>query len=365
MTQFMILRKISLRNFRNYAELQLNLADGCNFFVGDNAQGKSNFLEAVHVLGVTRSFRASSDRELARLGSTGFEVSGEFIDELRVRRLATMLYDQGRGRENSLDRKRLSNALWVGKFPMVLFSPECHKITGGPPAERRRFVDLLLCQSTPAYLADLLEYNRVLRQRNALLAQSESGTEKNLVAWSQALAVYGCRIVRARRKFVKEYEQILSQSYQHISGSTLPFYFAYRTQFQSEEITPERFLHFLQGARAQEERRKRTQVGPHFDDFIFAIDGKDLRKYGSRGEQKSALIALKHAETVYLKTRTGTAPIILLDDPASELDGKRLRSTLEYFYGIGQLLITSTTVLTQGFERPFQSFRVAAGTIAS
>ncbi len=359
----MILRRISLRNFRNYTELDLRLSDSCNFFVGDNAQGKSNLLEAAHVLGVTRSFRTSSDRELVRLGSAGYEISGEFIDELQVRHLTTILYDLRLGKEVSLDRKRMQNTSWVGKFPIVHFSPECHKITGGPPAERRRFVDLLLCQSSPVYLADLLEYNRVLRQRNALLAQPEYGSANNLVAWSQALAVYGCRITTARRKFVKEYEQILLESYQHISGSTLPFQLAYRTQFHSEEITTERFLQLLQAARGHEERRKRTQIGPHFDDFVFEIDGKDLRKYGSRGEQKSALIALKLAETVYLKKRTGTAPIILLDDLASELDGNRLCSTMDYFYGCGQLLITSTAVLTKGFDKPFQSYRVTAGAI--
>ncbi|MEK7728656.1 MAG: DNA replication and repair protein RecF [candidate division KSB1 bacterium] len=241
----MILRRISLRNFRNYSELELGLSESCNFFVGDNAQGKSNLLEAIHVLGLTRGFRAIADRDLVKLGSSGFEISGEFVDELRIRHLTTVCYDLERGKEVSLDRKRLPATSWVGKFPLVLFSPECHKITSGPPAERRRFVDLLLCQSAPAYLADLLEYNRVLRQRNALLAQSESFAAGNLTAWSQALAVFGCRITTARLKFVKEYEQILLQSYQYISGSSLPFALTYRNQFQSREITPETFLQLL------------------------------------------------------------------------------------------------------------------------
>lgn len=359
----MILRRINLRNFRNYGELELRLSESCNFFVGDNAQGKSNLLEAVHMLGLTRGFRASNDRELVRLGSAGFEISGEFADELHVRHLTTICFDHERGKEISLDRKRVATASWVGKFPMVLFSPECHKITSGPPAERRRFVDILLCQSSPAYLADLMEYNRVLRQRNALLAQVEAGAASNLMAWSQALALYGCRLTSARLKFVQEYEQILLQSYQHISGSSLPFVLTYRTQFQSEEITTERFLQVLHSLRAQEERRKRTQAGPHFDEFVFEIDGKDLRKYGSRGEQKSALVALKLAEATYLHARTGTTPIILLDDLASELDGMRLRSTRDFFHGKGQLFITSTSDISEDFTPPFQSYRVVAGAL--
>jgi DNA replication and repair protein RecF len=359
----MILRKMSLRNFRNYAELELRLSESCNFFVGDNAQGKSNLLEAMHVLGLTRGFRASADRELIRLGGASYEIFGEFADELRVRHMTAIRYDAERGKEASLDRKHVTSAAWVGKFPMVLFSPECHKITGGPPSERRRFVDILLCQSSAAYLADLMEYNRVLRQRNALLTQSENGASGALTAWSQALAIFGCRITSARLQFVKEYEHILAQSYQHISGSSLPFALTYRTQFQAEEITPENFLQLLHHARGLEERRKRTQVGPHFDEFTFEIDGRDLRKYGSRGEQKSALVALKLAEALYLKAHTGTAPIILLDDLASELDGSRLHRARDYFHGNGQLMITSTTELSHGFEHPFQSYRIVDGAV--
>ena len=360
----MILRKLNLRNFRNYSEVELRLSETCNFFVGDNAQGKSNLLEAIHVLGLTRGFRTGTDRELLKIGGSNFEISGEFVDELQVRHTAVVCYDVERGKEASLDRKHTVSTAWVGKFPIVLFSPECHKITGGPPAERRRFVDMLLCQSSIPYLADLIEFNRILKQRNALLAQAEN-TTTNLLAWSQALAVYGCRVTAARSKFVKEYEHILAQSYQHLSGSSLPFALSYRTQFQSEEITPESFMTLLQQTRSLEERRKRTQVGPQFDEFVFEIDGRDLRKYGSRGEQKTALVALKLAETVYLKDRTGTAPIILLDDLASELDGGRLRSARDYFYGKGQLFITSTAPMSEGFKYAHASFRIANGMVES
>lgn len=359
----MILRKLNLRNFRNYADLELRFSESCNFFMGDNAQGKSNLLEAIHVLGLTRGFRTTQDRDLLRFGSSRYETSGEFVDELQVRHVPVICYDVERGKEASLNRKHMATTAWVGKFPLVLFSPESHKITGGPPAERRRFVDMLLCQSSPAYLADLLEYNRVLRQRNALLAQPATNTANNLLAWSQALAFFGCRLSLARLKFVKEYEHILAQSYQHISGSSLPFVLTYRTQFQTEEITPERFLYLLQQARALEERRKRTQVGPHFDEFVFEIDGNDLRKFGSRGEQKTALVALKLAEAHYLKKRTGTAPLILLDDLTSELDSNRMHSARDYFYGCGQLFITSTAPLTQGFAHAYHSYRITNGTI--
>ena len=336
----MILRRLHLRDFRNYAKLDLEFSEHGNFFAGKNAQGKSNLLEAMHTLAVTRSFRSGNDKELVRWGGEGYEITGEFINELGVKQVAAIFGHVRQGKQIVLDRKRLPGIQWVGRFPVVLFSPESHKITSGPPAERRRFVDMLLCQSTPAYLADLLEYNRVLRQRNALLAAATPARKED-EAWSQALALFGCRIVAARFQLLDEYAQTLHQAYTRIAGSPSPFRIFYRTRFEDTPPTPERFLQLLQASRAQEERRKRTLIGPHLDDFEFAIDAKDLRQYGSRGEQKTALMALKWAEAEYLKNKTGTAPMILIDDLPSELDADRLQHALACFAGRGQLFIAA------------------------
>jgi DNA replication and repair protein RecF len=218
----MILRRIHLRNFRSYGEVELVFSEQCNFIQGNNAQGKSNLLEAIHVLALTRSFRTTRERDLAGYDGDGYEILGEFSDEAGVTHLVTVCYRQQGGKEVALDRKRLQSSGLIGKFPVVHFSPESHRITSGPPAERRRFIDMLLCQSSPSYFANLVEYNRILRQRNALLMQPVGEREKNLAAWSQSLAYHGCRVIAARYQFVNEYAPVLHQAYTHISVSAQP-----------------------------------------------------------------------------------------------------------------------------------------------
>jgi len=336
----MILRRLHLRNFRNYEKLDLEFSEHSNYFVGQNAQGKSNVLEAIYALALTRSFRSTSDKDLVRLGTEGYEIAGEFIDELGIRHQAVMVCDVREGKKISVDRKLVSSLRWVGKFPVVLFSPESHKITSGPPAERRRFVDTLLSQSSSAYLTDLVEYYRVLRQRNTLLATAAT-ENSDFAAWSEALAQFGCRVVAARIQLIRDYTQTLHQAYTQIAGSPSPFRILYRTRFELTQLTPDFFLQLLRQTRAQEERRKRTLIGPHLDDFEFSLEGRDLRLYGSRGEQKTALMALKWAEAEYLKNKTGRAPLILIDDLPSELDAGRVAHALACFAGSGQLFWTA------------------------
>lgn len=357
----MILRRLHLRDFRNYAGLELELSERNNFFAGKNAQGKSNLLEAVYILAMTRSFRSGNDAELVRWGGEGYEITGEFINELGVKHLAVVCCDTRAGKQISMDRKPWSSLQWVGRFPVVLFSPESHKITSGPPSERRRFVDMILCQSSPAYLADLVEYNRVLRQRNALLAAG-AAAGKDFTAWSQALAWFGCRVMAARLQLLDEYASFLQQAFTQIAGSPSPFRFSYRTRFEFTRPTPEQFLLSLQQARAHEERRKRTLLGPHLDDFEFSLAARDLRHYGSRGEQKTALMALKWAEAEYLKNKTGTAPLILIDDLPSELDAERLQHALEHFCGRGQLFVTSTMAVQPKAEQGWY-FEITGGEV--
>ena len=357
----MTLRGISLRNFRNYETLDLTFNDHLNLFHGKNAQGKSNLLEAIQVLALTRGFRSKSDRELARLSAPGFELSGEFVGDSKVAHRVVVCFDKVEGKSVSLDRKRLpSTSSLIGMFPLASFSPESHRITSGPPVERRRFLDMLLCQSSPGYLADLVEYNRVLRQRNALLAQALPAGAKNLEAWSESFANHGCRLTSARYQFSHAYAEILQQAYQRISASSLPFQLVYRSQLDFDAINPERFLALLAEQRQAEQRQKRTLVGPHLDDLVMQIGGKELRRYGSRGEHKTALMSLKMAEVNYLQARTATAPIVLLDDLPSELDGERMENALESFRACGQVFVTSLNeILLSSSAR----YEVSGGTV--
>jgi DNA replication and repair protein RecF len=380
----MIIRKLKLLNFRNYAQLELTFSETTNFFYGGNAQGKSNLLEALHCLSLTRSFRTGADQELLRLGAEASEIAGEYVDERGSEHQVTILYRRGQSKQISLDRKRLhSHASLLGKFPVVLFSPESHHLTAGAPAERRRFIDILLSQGSPVYLADLQEYNRILRQRNALLAQFiPDGHSKNskenrgadrqtpvgtLAAWDESLALYGCKIIQARYQFVQDNAALVQEAYAQISVSSHSLQLAYRSQFEAqaqiEEITSQRFIERLGEYRAREKQRGQTLVGPHRDDLELSINGAELRRYGSRGEHKSAIMALKMMETEYLKQKLNIAPIILLDDLISELDEARVRQCLQYFSGRGQLFISAVSLIADESLQKAAKFQVRAGNI--
>jgi len=373
----MIIRKLRLLNFRNYVQLDLNFSSATNFFWGANAQGKSNLLEAIHCLSLTRSFRTAADQDQLRFGAESFEIAGEFIDERGSEHLLTILYQpkgpsrREQGKQISLNRKPLtSHAALIGKFPSVAFTPESHRLTAGAPAERRRFLDVLLSQGSPVYLADLQEYNRVLRQRNALLAQffgsSTHNADRTLAAWDESLALYGCKIIQARHQVVQNNRHILQQAYAQISASSQILQLAYRSQFDTlpiEEITPQRFLERLGESRVREKQRGQTLVGPHRDDMELSIDGTDLRRYGSRGEHKSALMALKMTEAEYLKQRLNTAPIILLDDLISELDENRARQCVQFFSGRGQLFISAVSLISDPSLQDAAKFWLQGGEV--
>ncbi len=370
----MIIRKLKLLNFRNYAQLELTFSTRTNVIYGANAQGKSNLLEALHCLSLTRGFRTTVDQELLKFGAEGFEISGEYVDERGSEHLVVIQYhqgEQGANKQISLNRKRLnSHAAVVGKFPLVLFSPESHRITAGPPAERRRFLDMLLSQGAAIYLADLQEYNRILRQRNTLLAQFQKGdvTDRMLAAWDESLALYGCKIIQARYQFVQDNFKFLQKAYENISASSQLLQFAYRSHFddlvgEPDAITPTRFMERLNQYRTREKQRGQTLFGPHRDDLDLAINDIDLRRYGSRGEHKSALMALKVMEAEYLKQKLNTAPIILLDDLVSELDGARTRQCVQFFAGRGQLFISAVALPDDLILPETVKFQISAGSV--
>ena len=361
----MVLRKLRLSNYRNYETVALQFSEAVNLIYGDNAQGKTNLLEAIHVLTLTKSFRTANDKELIRHQSDQCEIHGDFWEDSGVHHSLTLLCNVGQGKSILLNRKRPpSNSAVIGKFPVVHFSPESHRITSGAPAERRRFIDILLCQSSSSYLADLQDYNRVLRQRNALLGRPEQLEVASLYSWDQALATAGCKIIAARFQFVKSYSNILQQAYTRITSSTLPFQMVYRSSLELDQLTTETFLQHLSNERRHELRRKQTMIGPHRDDFGFELNGNDLRRFGSRGEHKSALLALKIAETEYLQEKNMTLPIVLIDDLTSELDQRRSARALEFFQNYGQLFVTSIAPMALPQNRENALFEVVGGKVS-
>jgi len=395
MNIIMLLHRLALANFRNYVRLGLELADGPSVFLGDNGQGKSNLLEAVYFLATTRSFRSSNERELVRWGAREDSVPFARIDA-HVRRAdaephidIVLRGENGAEQGASLAKTIKVNGLprraveLVGEVNVVLFSPEDLALVSGPPAGRRRYLDITNSQLNPRYLRTLQRYNRVLLQRNQLLRHlRERGTGgSTLEMWDEELLAGGAYLMAVRLQMLRAIEPHLAEIHRGLSGSLDTLQIVYHWSGESEAAgangrplpPPEPSLESCRAllaralavARPKELAQAVSLVGPHRDDLVFLRQGVDLQTYGSRGQQRLAALALKLAEVAYMTEQRGERPILLLDDVLSELDPQRRRFVQRAVRGEGQTLITSADAeaLDPAFLRGAATFRVEHGTI--
>lgn len=342
---------IRLTNFRNHSETSLDFGPGFNVLLGSNGQGKTNVLEAISYLSLTKSFYAANDLTVLRVGKERFEVEGALVTEDGVENRVVVLYDRATGeKEFSINRNRpetLSSV--IGRFPIVILSPENNAITFGAPVERRKFLDLLLSQVSRVYFEDLLEYRRVLRQRNKILWDLrvyQRGEESLLDPWTVGLVNYGSRIIQRRRQFVGEFEGYVKRAYRDVVQNHEEPHVDYAGLSEIPEDTAAIAAvmeKHLEQRRHEEVRRGATLVGPHRDELQFSINGMSVQKYASQGQHKTLLVALKVAEFFYLKEHCSETPILLFDDVFSELDEHRSKHILGMIGGLGQTFITSTS----------------------
>lgn len=334
-------------NFRNYDKAKINFFQNLNILYGLNAQGKTNFLEAIYLLCLGRSFRLAKNKELVRSGTDFFKVEGKVVQDNHLEKKIVLKYVLNGRKETSLDRKRLKGHSEIfGQFPIVVMAPDEFKITEGGPAERRRFLDILLSQVSLSYLITLQEYNRTLKQRNKILQDLRDGKiiqESAMIPWTEKLIKNGCKIIKLRKKFIEEFAVILNSIYKQYSESkdNLNVYLDASIALTNLDLLEENFSKKLMALKAQEKRIGSTLVGPHRDELIFEINGFDLRKYGSRGEHKSVLISIKIAEFKYLNQCKDETPILLLDDCYSELDKFREERVFDSMQGLGQTFLTT------------------------
>lgn len=372
----MRLNHLSLTNFRNYARLELGLPGRLSVFQGANAQGKTNLLESIHLLATARSPRAAAERELINWLALESplpyaRLAAEISDGHAVERLELIL-ELGNGgglgpvvrkqvRINGVAKRGLD---LIGRLRVVLFLPEDISLVSGAPGERRRYLDIALCQVDPGYCRALTEYNKVLAQRNALLRRlrDEGGDPAQLTFWDQQLAEHGGRILGRRALAVQTLDDIarlrhreLSAGQEWLSLTYLPspaypnanggtgerFASSGYAGLSSAEIGA-RLAAQLKAARQREIGAGASLYGPHRDDLAFLAEGRDLRTYGSRGQQRTAALALKLAEVEMMRQVTGESPLLLLDDVMSELDEVRRHALLEALAGVDQALVTTT-----------------------
>jgi DNA replication and repair protein RecF len=351
----MKLKSLVLKNFRNHSESYFECVDGVNALLGENGEGKTNVLEAISFLCLTKSFFGASERVIVQFGKPSFEVTGKFESENRNSYSVRATYDGEQTAKafyvNGAPVEPLSSL--IGEFPVVVLSPEHRAITFGTPADRRRFIDLLISQASRSYFEDLLEYRRVLRQRNKLLSDARtSGKDCSsmLEPWNESLLRRGSRITHRRWQFAREFKPFIERAYRDIAGSDeIPeMIYMPRIEIETADDVAAIERHFrsrLQMIRDDELRMGASLLGPHRDELEFQINGNDLRKFASQGQHKTFLLALKIGEFFYLKERRNETPTLLLDDVFSELDNHRCDSLLHIVETLGQTFITTTNEL--------------------
>jgi DNA replication and repair protein RecF len=345
----MNVKSLEILNFRNLLNQNLVFNLNHNFFFGDNAQGKTNILEAIYILCLAKSFRVREDVELIPFGKEAFSIDGRFLGEFGIERHVGVSYSLKQGKRIHVDGKKINKfSQLVGQFPIVVLSSDDFSITTGPPSQRRRFFNILFSQSSLRYLEDLKEYEKILKQRNSILQKAASGKsapKELLDVWNTQLVSKGCSLINFRAKMVAELEKNLNKNYHKISQTddTLLVQYLSNIKYNKESELEENFNKALRSFSWKEKKRGTTLCGPHRDEYFITIGGRDLRKYGSRGEHKSTLVSLKASEAEFLKNKTNTNPILLLDDLYSELDKDRGDNVLSLFSDEYQTFITGTS----------------------
>lgn len=331
----MYLAALQLHGFRNYDQLDLHFSPGLNVVYGENAQGKTNLLEAVYFLATGKSHRTARDQEMIQDGRSELRVSARVVRQTGELSLALSYGLESRKslRINGIPEKRIASL--VGKLAVVFFSPDDLQLVKGSPAGRRRFLDIEISQVSSTYLHHLQVYLRALQQRNVLLRQAAGGNLASglLEPWDEQLVLSGAEIIVRRQATVRWLAELAGHYHAVLSDQREQLTLAYQSSLgelpggglSSDAVAAvrERFQAVLQRRRREEFQRGSTLVGPHRDDLLFSINGQEARLYGSQGQQRTAVLALKLAEIQFMREVIGEAPVLLLDDVTSELDPNR------------------------------------------
>ena len=342
---------LKLNNFRSYSRLEMNFESGVHFFYGSNGMGKTNILEAIYLAAFGRSFRTREERDLISWQAESAQVELEFTRNQVSHRLGVSL--AGRTKRYSLDRQEINRRELIGELAVVLFTPDDLQLIKGTPAQRRGFIDSELSQGSRSYFRSLLQYHRTLRQRNSLLRleRERRGDGKDLDPWDLQLAHLAFELIEKRKSSIEKMSQEAQFYYHKIAQNDEDFTIDYLPLAKEDgsEFTKETLLELLLKNRQQDIERLFTSIGPHRDDIRFLLNGKDMRRFASQGQQRTGIVALKLAEIEYLYQEKGQYPILLLDDLLSELDIHRRQALLSHVEEKIQTFVTGTEEIS-GFR---------------
>lgn len=325
---------LQLRNFRNYRALDLSFDDGINVFVGDNAQGKTNIVEAIYYASLAKSHRTNTDSELIawQENRAAFKLS---FTRLSVENSLEFQFSREKRRKISLNGEVIAPKDLIGTFNTVLFSPEDLFLIKGAPLARRKFLDAELSQASPAYFSELRNYTKIVSQRNMLLKKiKERSTDTSMLdLWDEQLVNSAVKLWQKRILTVERLNNIASLMQQKISSSLENLAINYEISTKNSSVTSDLASWYnkeLRDCRRLDIMRGSTSVGPHHDDLLFTVNGIDLRSFGSQGQQRTGVLALKLSELEFLRAETNEYPVLLLDDVMSELDSSRRAELIEF-----------------------------------
>jgi DNA replication and repair protein RecF len=357
----MYISSVELKNYRNYESAAIPFKDGINILFGDNAQGKTNVLESLYVCATTKSHRGSRDKELIQFGQEEAHIR-MMVNKQGIDHRIDMHLKKQKGKGAAIDGMMVKKSSeLLGMVHMILFSPEDLSIIKNGPGERRRFMDLELCQLDKIYMSHLGSYNKILNQRNSLLKQIsfDRELEETLDIWDQQMVKYGVEIIKIREEFIREMNEIISVIHEKLTGGREHLVLEYEPSLEADE-----YEQTLRNRRSKDIKQLATGAGPHRDDVNFLVDGMDIRRFGSQGQQRTAALSLKLAEIKLVERMIKDKPILLLDDVLSELDGSRKNYLMESISGI-QTIITCTGLdeFVEGRLSIDQVYRVRDGKI--
>ncbi len=344
----MILKKISLINFRNYDKTELELANNLNVFVGDNAQGKTNILEGIYVLALTKSHRVLVDSNVIKHGKSNCKIIGTILKKDNEKKLEVSINIKNKiVKINNRKIKKLVN--YISNLKVIMFCPDDLEIVKGSPGTRRNYVNIELGQISKKYLTKLNEYNKILRMRNEYLRLiSTKNIDKTYYEIiTENLIERAIKIYLMRKEYIENINLFIEKIFRKIAGNG-KLYLKYDSFVKLDETNEEKLKEELKNRfnniYEKEIQQGVTLIGPHRDDILFVLDEKDLKLYGSQGQQRAAVLSLKMAEIDVFYKYTDDYPMLLLDDIFSELDNKKVSNILKYLNDKYQIIITTTDI---------------------
>lgn len=361
----MYIKNLQLLNFRNYHNLNIELNNGVNIFIGNNAQGKTNILESIYYCSLAKSHRTSKDKELINWNSEEAYVRAYISKERLDKNIEIKIFKDGKKgiRINTIKINKIQEL--IGIFNVVLFSPEDLKIVKESPSHRRKFLDIELCKLNPRYYYSLVQYNKVLNERNTILKKWNKEIEGIIDVYDSQLSKFGGYIIKERLKYIKLLNEKGNLIHKEITSELENISFSYITSLKNFDNIEDELNNIFKKSIKKDMDGRTTSHGPHRDDFSININNIDTRNYGSQGQQRTSVLTIKFSSLEIIKEQTGEYPVLLLDDVLSELDLNRQKYILNSINNV-QTIVTGTGIenIKNYLDEKAKVFVVEEGKIA-